>query len=163
MADEKQWVLEALNNRFANVQRYDLTTARVVETKPFLLGSINRVDFNRKDGSSKTIYAWVPELDPKSGRLRGGIEIFDKTDQLIPFVSRAPTAERENFLAKIAPVDVISGLIAILMTLTMIFVVTHQVIYHDTIDIPLALSTGITTILGFYFGRATTGQSSLSG
>jgi hypothetical protein len=91
MADERQWVLEAVNNRFADIDRYDLSTARIVETKPFLLGSLNRVDFKRTDGSIKTVHAWAPELDSKSGRLRGGIEIFDNTDQLIPFVARAPT------------------------------------------------------------------------
>ncbi len=91
MADEKQYVLEAVNNRFATVDRYDLTTARVVETKPFLLGSLSRVDFRRKDNSTKTVYAWTPEPDAKTGRPRGGIEVFDNTDQLIPFVSRPPT------------------------------------------------------------------------
>ena len=96
MADEKgQYILEAVSNRFADVDRYNLTTARVVETKPFLLGSLSRVDFKRKDGSSKTVYAWAPESDAKSGgRLLGGIEIFDNTDQLIPFVSRAPIATK---------------------------------------------------------------------
>jgi len=139
MADENQWVLEAVNNRFADVDRYDVATARVVESKPFLLGSLNRVDFKRNDGSIKTVHAWVPELDPISGRLRGGIEIFDNVDQLIPFVSRAPTAERGNLLTKIAPVDIISGSIAILMTLTTIFVVIHQVIYHESLEVPLTL------------------------
>jgi hypothetical protein len=71
MTDGKQWVLEAVNNRYSGVDRYDLTTVRVVEVKPFLSGSLNRVDFKRKDGSEKTIYVWVPELDVKSGRLRG--------------------------------------------------------------------------------------------
>jgi hypothetical protein len=159
MADEKEWVLEAVNNRYSGVDRYDLTKVRVVEAKPFLSGLINRVDFKRKDGSEKTVYVWVPELDPKSGRLRGGIEIFDDTNQLIPFVSRAPIAEKSSFLSKIGPVDVISGAIAVLMTLTMIFVVAHQVIYHDNVDVPLILSNGIATILGFYFGRATTQAS----
>jgi hypothetical protein len=86
----------------------------------------------------------------------GGIEIFDDTNQLIPFVSRAPIADKSNFLSKLGPVDVISGLIAVLMTLTLIFVVAHQVIYQVTVDVPLILSNGIATILGFYFGRATT-------
>src|SRR5437868_746135 len=129
MDDERQWVLEAVNNRFADIDRYDVTTARIVETKPFLLGSLNRVDFKRKDGSIKTVHAWAPELDAKSGRLRGGIEIFDNTDQLIPFVARAPTDIKDTFLSRIAPVDIISGIIAILMTLTAIFVVIHQVTY----------------------------------
>jgi hypothetical protein len=158
MADEKQLVLDAVKNRFAAVDRYDLTTTFVVETKPFLLGSLNRVDFKRKDGSDKTVYAWAPELDNRTGKLRGNIEIFDNTDQLIPFVSRAP-GRSLNIFEKIGPVDIISGLIAILMTITMIFIVTHQIIYHDTVDIPLVLSNGITVILGFYFGRATTGQN----
>jgi hypothetical protein len=162
MADEKQWVLEAVNNRFADVDRYDVATARVVETKPFLLGSLNRVDFKRKDGSAKTVYAWAPELDPKSGRLRGGIEIFDNTDQLIPFVSRAPTADKASFLLRMTPVDIISGVIAVLMTITAIFVVVHQVIYQDKVEIPQLLSASITMILGFYFGRATTDQTMVS-
>lgn len=147
-----------VNNRFAEIDRYDVATARIVETKPFLLGSLNRVDFKRKDGTTKTVYGWTPELDPKSGRLRGGIEIFDNTDQLIPFVSRAPTADK-GFLSRIAPVDIVSGLIAVLMTFTAIFVVVHQVVYHDGVEVPQLLSASVTMILGFYFGRATTDQN----
>jgi len=91
MADQKQWVLEAVNNRFAGVERFDLTTSRIVETKPFLLGTISRVNFKRRDGSDKTVYAYVPELDARSGKLRGGIELFENSDQLIPLVSIAST------------------------------------------------------------------------
>jgi hypothetical protein len=114
MADEKQYVLEAIGNRFADVDRYDLATARVIETKPFLLGSLSRVDFKRKDGSSKTVYAWAPELDAKSGRLRGGIEIFDNTDQLIPFVSRAPTTKtHDTDFIKLIVVSVLTFMFAV--------------------------------------------------
>ena len=114
MANENQYILEAVGNRFADVDRYDLTTARIVETKPFLLGSLSRVDFKRKDGSSKTIYAWAPEVDSKSGRLRGGIEIFDSTDQLIPFVSRAPTTRAYDIgFIKLAVVSVLAFMFAV--------------------------------------------------
>jgi hypothetical protein len=40
----------------------------------------------------------------------------------------------------------------------MIFIIIHQIIAENAVDVPLVLSNGITTILGFYFGRATTGQ-----
>jgi len=161
MPDPKnQLVLNAVRNRFAGVARYDLASAFVLETKPFLLGTINRVDFKRTDGSTKTVYAWVPELD-RSAKPRGPIEFFTSLDELIPFVSRTRTgmSAREYFLSKIQPVDIVSGLIAILMTLSMVAIIFHQVTSGNTVDIPLALSSSVTTILGFYFGRATTGQS----
>jgi hypothetical protein len=71
MADDKQLVLDAIRNRFAGIDRYDLASAFVVETKPFLLVSINRVDFKRKDGSTKTVYTWFPEIDNKTNKLKG--------------------------------------------------------------------------------------------
>jgi hypothetical protein len=52
-----QMVLNAVKNRFAGVARYDVATSLVIETKPFLLGAINRVDFKRRDGPTKTVYA----------------------------------------------------------------------------------------------------------
>jgi hypothetical protein len=154
-----QMVLNAVKNRFAGVARYDVATSLVIETKPFLLGAINRVDFKRRDGSTKTVYAWAPELD-RTGKPKGAFEFFTSLDELIPFVSRTPTGKslRENFLSKLQPVDIVSGLIAIFMTFTMIFIIIHQIIAEKAVDVPLVLSNGITTILGFYFGRATTGQ-----
>jgi hypothetical protein len=166
MADEKQHALDAVTNRFAGVDRFDLSKAFVVETKPFLLGSLNRVDFKRKDGSDKTVYAWVPELDGKTGKLRGNVEIFENTDQLIPFVSRTPSVQGNkalgDFISKLGLVDVVSGLIAIIMTFTMVFIVVYQIIHGINVDIPGLLANAITTILGFYFGRATVAQASTS-
>jgi hypothetical protein len=155
MSDEKQFVLDTIKTRFAEVVRYKLDTARIVETKSFLLGSIRRVDFNRQDNSQKTIYAWSPGIDAETGKPIGDIEILLNMDQLISFVSRAPGRE-ESFFSKLAPVDIVSGLIAVLMTIALIFVVVHQVIYQERFDIPIVLSSVITTIVGFYFGRATT-------
>jgi hypothetical protein len=80
---------------------------------------------------------------------------------LIPFVARTQLSRSsgEYFFSKLTPVDIVSGLIAILMTLTVIFTVFYQVTHQTTVDVPLVLSNGITTILGFYFGRATVGQN----
>jgi hypothetical protein len=155
VSDDEQFILGAIKTRFAGVARYKLDTARILETKSFLLGSISRVQFNRQDNTQKTIYVWSPGTDASTGKLRGDIEIFLDMNQLIPFVSRARGKE-ESLLSKIGPVDIVSGLIAVLMTVALIFVVFHQVIYQEKFDIPVVLSNVITIIVGFYFGRATT-------
>jgi hypothetical protein len=121
-------IVDAAKIRFAGVERYDLSTALVLETKPFLSGSLNRVNFKRKDGSDKTVYAWVPELDSKTGKSRGSVEFFANLNELIPFVSMKATTRKDNILLRMQPVDLISGLIAILMTATMIFIVVDQVL-----------------------------------
>jgi hypothetical protein len=160
MADDKGLILEAIKNRLGGVPRYQLDTARIFETRPFLLGSISRVNFKRQDGSEKTIYTWVPEMDPKTGRATGTIETFNNLDELIPFVSRAP--DRKNgFLSIISPVDIIAGLIAILMTITLVFIAIHNAVYDDKGEVPPILSNGIATVLGFYFGRAAAGVKHL--
>jgi hypothetical protein len=52
------------------------------------------------------------------GRLRGGIEIFDNIDQLVPFVSRAPT-ERPSW---VRDTDVIK--LIVVSALTFMFAVS---------------------------------------
>lgn len=161
-------IFTAIRTRFAGVDRYDLTNLLIIESKSFLWGSMNRVKIKRKDGSDKTVYVWEPESDKKTGKPTGNYEFFEDIDDLIPFVSfsqpaiadRAAKIAEGRFLSKVSPVDIISGAIAILMTFTMIFIIIHQAISNTPLDVPVVLSGAITTILGFYFGRATTPANS---
>jgi hypothetical protein len=144
----QQYALEAVSNRYADVDRYDLATARVVETKPFLLGSLSRVDFKRKDGSGKTVYGWAPELDKKSGRLRGGIEIFENTDQLIPFVSRAPTIKSHD-------TDFIK--LTVISVLTFMFASVIYVVIAAPENKSLQVLTGLLGLtIGYFVGKGDT-------
>jgi len=160
MATVEQLVLDEIRRAFAGVPRYDLGTARVVETNPFLVGSLNTVVFKRTDGSEKTVYAWAPELDKETGKLRGDIRAFADTDKLIAFVSAAKIGPLERFFSGIGFGDAVSGLIAILMTLAVIFTVYIQTTRgSSTIEVPAVLSNVLTIIVGFYFGRTKIGQN----
>jgi hypothetical protein len=153
-------ILTAVRNRFAGVERYDTTDARIVQSKLFLWGEMHSIRFKRKDGSAKTVYVWEGERDKKTGVPADRIQIFEDTDEVVSFVSlyrsdisnRANKIARESFLAKISLVDLISGTIAILLTVTIIYVTAYQ----EQKDVPGILANALTTILGFYFGRATT-------
>jgi hypothetical protein len=121
------------------------------------------VRFKRKDGSLKTVYAWEGERDRKTGALSESIQIFEDIDDVVSFVSlsrsdissHANKLARESFLAKISLVDMVSGIIAILLTTAIIFVT----VYQARENVPGILANALTTILGFYFGRATTPPS----
>jgi hypothetical protein len=105
MDQEKQQILDVVKSRFANVDRYDLPTARVVETIPSSLGSLNRVDLKRKNGSNKTVYVLVPGYDKSTGMRQGTIEVFDRAERLIPILSKTATPSISDSIDRLGNAD----------------------------------------------------------
>jgi hypothetical protein len=159
---EESPVKMAVEKRFSDPNRYKANDARVVEVKPFLWGKINQIRFPRTNGPEKTIYVWEPEPTKKTGDLMEGLEIFENEEDIVSFVSlyqshimaKAGDLARHNLISKFGPVDLVSGIIAILLTGTIIFILVFQLLSKISLDVPGILANVLTTIVGFYFGKA---------
>jgi hypothetical protein len=159
---EETPIISAVEKRFSDVTRYTANNARVVEVKPFLWGKIHQVRFPRTNASEKTVYVWEPEANASGGAITEGISIFENQEEIVSFVSlyqprlvsRIGEIARRNLLAKFTPVDLMSGIIGILLTITIIFIVAIQLFNNRSIDVPGIFANVLTTIVGFYFGKS---------
>jgi hypothetical protein len=165
---EDSLIQSAVKQRFSDRVRYRPDEARTVDVKPFLWGKIHQIRFPRVQGAEKTVFAWEPERDALQGEAqRENIVIFEDQSEIVSFVSmyqpqiiaKAGKIARHNFLAKFTPVDLISGIIAVLLMLTIIFVIVFQLLANKDVKLPELLFSALTSIIGFYFGKSKSGEA----
>jgi len=133
-------------------QRYDANVKafRGIDSKRFLGGSISTVRLTTNDDKDQTIYVLQ--------QLESGDQIVTTIDELISIVSsnRVPSGLefRRPFFNALFSVNAVTGIIALLLTITIVYLV----VIAKTNEVPSILANALTTILGFYFGRTAVGQ-----
>jgi hypothetical protein len=73
---------------------------------------------------------------------------------LAEFVSRHPRLRKASLIERAIEFAGISGVIALVITVIISFLVIFDTIQGVTISVPEILANALTTILGFYFGKA---------
>ena len=96
-------------------QKYDPKDSCIIDSKRFLWGNINTVRITTKEDKVDTVYVRVPNYGDER-------QSFSNMDELISFVSLSqesmPLTNRPSILHSIFSVNVISWIIALLLTLT---------------------------------------------
>jgi hypothetical protein len=159
---EESPVTMTVKTRFADPGRYKVSDARVVEVKSFLWGKIHQVRFPRANGSEKTVYVWEPEVSTKAGDITEGLSILEDEEAIVSFVSlyqpqiiaKAGELAKRSLISKFGPVELVSEIIALLLTGTIIVIIIFQLTSNKSLDVPAILSNVLTIIVGFYFGKA---------
>lgn len=124
------------------------TEVRVVDVKQFLDGQLYSVSFKAPDGKDywSRVYAHGKKMD------------LYRNDELLLSIlgatySRSAFGNTVNlFVNACRDVQFISGLIALGIAAT----IGYMTIWHNGTTVPDILGNALTTILGFYFGRAST-------
>jgi hypothetical protein len=148
--NQEQAVLDAVQRRYAGTPRYKLGEMRVAESKPFLSSTLYVVRFPRTDGSLKTVYVTRPA---------GGASpsVLEDAEALVGFVG-SKDASRGGWVARLLsldPIEVTAALIAVMLVATIAFVVAYGEMHDPTkIEVPAFLANAFTTVIGFFFGRA---------
>lgn len=89
----------------------------------------------------------------------GKIKSFLGVDDAVLWLSSTAQSSKKNLLG-LSEGEIVPGIIAIGITLTICIIVIAQVSSQTAINIPDILSTTFTIILGFYFGAKTQKSSS---
>ena len=141
MIDEAE-ILEAVRKR--NSPESEVRISRTIPG--FLNGELIVVDVYRNDqkiGENFYYSAHYPE-DRRS---------FTSMDELALWMGQHELSSRRSGpLSVLSDFRIVSGLIAILITLTIITLIIVAVIRGWAIEVPDILSNALTIILGFYFG-----------
>jgi hypothetical protein len=135
--------------------RNDLTDAapiRLNGSVPFLDGTLSTIAFKRADELQ-----WEENYYYQA---RNDSQLFATGQTLAEFVSRDHKFRSGRRWDRLWEFTGISGLLALIITLVISFLVIFEaVIGVAQISVPEILANALTTILGFYFGKATSQAS----
>jgi len=88
-------------------------------------------------------------------------QFFFVAQDLAEFVSRHPRLRKAGLFERALEFTGISGIIALIITIVISFLVIFETVHGNTqLSVPEILANALTTILGFYFGKATQPQAS---
>jgi hypothetical protein len=123
---------------------------RIYGSIKFLDGSLTTVNYKGDDDSE-----WQENYYYEANNDR---QFFFVAQDLAEFVSRHPRLRRASRLEKTIEFAGIAGIIALVITLVISFLVIYDAIERNPVSVPEILANALTTILGFYFGKATNPQ-----
>ncbi|MFV3131732.1 hypothetical protein [Niveispirillum sp. KHB5.9] len=112
----------------------------------FLGGKLYTVGFNAKKQNSDEYDAYINYVFDKDGDFR----VYRNDTQLLDMV--ASIKDKSRWHDKIFSTNGISGVIAIIMTVAIVYMALSN---STETKIPDILGNALTIILGFYFGKAT--------
>jgi hypothetical protein len=120
---------------------------RIYGTIQFLDGRLTTINYKRQHDDSE----WQENYYYEAGNDR---QFFFVAQDLAEFVSRHPRLRKASLIERAIEFAGISGVIALVITVIISFLVIFDTIQGVTISVPEILANALTTILGFYFGKA---------
>jgi hypothetical protein len=134
--NEREFTSHAIDAVTKHYQDADIVKCpRVSDDFALHHGRVFRVEFT--DTSGELLYNYVYY----DGR---GYRVFPRSRDLVQFIARAP----EPIVSRVLQIVGISGLIAVLITITICWLILRQQ------QVPEILSHALTTVLGFYFAAS---------
>ena len=137
-----------------NDLKKDVAVIRTYGTVPFLDGTLTTINYKNNDQELEWQENYYYEANNDN-------QFFFVAQDLAEFVSRHPRLRRSGLIERTLTFAGISGVIALIITLVISFLVLFETVHGITqFSVPEILANALTTILGFYFGTATQRQAS---